>query len=228
MDSEPLVLFEGVAPATRQAFLQNAVTHSVAAGTVLFEQGEVPNFQHVLLSGSVHLFGQSAEHREVLIETLAAPNLIVPAAVVTASPYLMQARAPEISRVLLIHAEVFRTAVGKDPALAQMVMMSLAGQFRRLVRQIKNLKLRSATQRVSCYILALAKRQGMAKRITLPYGKHLIASELGITRESFSRALSALQETSIRVEGEMIHIRDFGRLAADAMPDPLIDDDLGP
>ncbi|WP_366511215.1 helix-turn-helix domain-containing protein [Mesorhizobium sp.] len=61
-----------------------------------------------------------------------------------------------------------------------------------MVRQIKNLKLRSSTQRVGCYALALSKRQGTPDRVVLPYEKMLIASELGIVRESFSRALSHL------------------------------------
>lgn len=36
--------------------------------------------------------------------------------------------------------------------------------------------------------------------------------------------LAALQDTSIDVEGDTVHIRDPLRLAADSMPDPLIDD----
>ena len=61
----------------------------------MFEQGDVPNFQLVVVSGSVHLFGQSSEKREVLIEAVEAPDLIIPAAVMTGSPYLMQARVPK-------------------------------------------------------------------------------------------------------------------------------------
>ena len=199
---DALPFFRGLSAPSRANLLQNSVLHGVAAGTVLFEQGEMPNFQHVVVSGSAHLFGRSTEGREVLIEAVEAPDLIIPAAVVTRAPYLMQARVPEPSRFLLIHAVAFRAAVESEPALAQAVIGSLAGQFRRMVRQIKNLKLRSSNQRVGCYILALSKRQGTPDRADLPYEKNLIASELGITRESFSRALSALQRTGIAVEGE--------------------------
>jgi CRP/FNR family transcriptional activator FtrB len=103
------------------------------------------------------------------------------------------------------------------------VIVSLSGQFRRLVRQIKNLKLRSSVQRVGCYILALSRHQGTPDRVVLPYEKNLIASKLGITRESFSRALSVLQGEGIAVHGETIAILDPVRLAAASRPDPLID-----
>ena len=220
---EALPLFRGLSAPSRANLLRNSVLHGVAAGTVLFEQGEVPNFQHVVVSGSAHLFGRSTEGREVLIEAVEAPDLIIPAAVVTGEPYLMQARVPEPSRFLLIHAGAFRAAMKSELALAQEVIGSLAGQFRRMVRQIKNLKLGSSTQRVGCYILTLSKRQGTPDRAILPYEKNLIASELGITRESFSRALSALRRSGLTVQGETIVILDPSCLAAECMPDPLID-----
>jgi len=92
-----------------------------------------------------------------------------------------------------------------------------------MVRQIKNLKLRTSTQRVGCYLLALSKRQGTPDRAVLPFEKTLIASELGITRESFSRALSSLGRAGIRVDGQTIAILDARRLADECTPDPLID-----
>ena len=92
-----------------------------------------------------------------------------------------------------------------------------------MVRQIKSLKLRSATERVGCYLLALSRHQGTPDRAILPYGKSLVASELGMTRESFSRALSALQGAGIAVHDKTIAILDPTRLAAECRPDPLID-----
>jgi len=211
--------------AGRKRLLQHAVTHSLAAGTVLFEQGSVPTFQHMVLAGSVHLFGRSNDGREVLIEIVRPGDLVIPAAVVTSSPYLMQARVLEPSRLLLIEADAFRAALQVEPVLAQAMIASLAGQFRRMVRQIKNLKLRSSTQRVGSYILALSREQESSNRVVLPYEKNLIASELGMTRESFSRALSALQNDGIRVQDDTIFIVDAERLAVVVGVDPLIDAD---
>jgi CRP/FNR family transcriptional regulator, transcriptional activator FtrB len=221
---EDLPVLRALSASKRKELLRNAIQHSVAPGTVLFEQGEVPNFQLVVMSGAAQLFGRSAEGREVLIEVVRAPDLVIPAAVVTGAPYLMQARVPGPSRFLLIPASMFREAVAIDPALAQAVIGSLAQQFRRMVRQIKNLKLRPSIQRVGCYILALSARQGTPRQAILPYEKNLIASELGMTRESFSRALSSLEKSSIRVEGQTIVIADGARLAAECPLDPLIDE----
>lgn len=220
-----VALIDSLPPGTRKRLLEHAVIHSVGAGTVLFEQGSVPTFQHVVLKGSAHLFGRSNEGREVLIEVVRPGDLVIPAAVVTNSPYLMQARILEPSRFLLIEAHAFRAAVEAEPALAQAIIASLAGQFRRMVRQIKNLKLRSSTQRVGSYILALSREQKNAERVTLPFEKNVIASELGMTRESFSRTLSALRNDGIRVQGDTVRIIDAKRLARVSGIDTLTDAD---
>lgn len=223
-DLHALPVFRDLPAEQREALLGSAIQHSVAAGTVLFEQGEMPTFQIVLVSGSLQLFSRADEGREVLMEVVHAPDLIIPAAVVTGAPYLMQARVPEASRFLLIQATAFRDAVAEDPRLAHAVIESLALQFRRMVRQIKNLKLRSSVERVGCYILALSRRQGSPGEAVLPYEKSLVASELGITRESFSRALSSFDRAGIiRVEGPRILVLDEARVIAQCKPDPLID-----
>ncbi|SCM76423.1 Transcriptional regulator, Crp/Fnr family [uncultured Pleomorphomonas sp.] len=198
--------------------------HTVPAGTVLFEQGDTPNFQIVVMSGSVQLFGRSTSGREVLVEVVSPPDLIIPAAVVTGAPYLMRARVPEPSTFLLIQARTFRDLVASDLSLANSLIGSLSTQFRRMVRQIKNLKLRSAVQRIGCYLLTLSERQGTPEKAVLPYEKNLIASELGITRESFSRVLASLEKHGIRIDGQTIWIDDAERLAKECVPDPLIDD----
>jgi CRP/FNR family transcriptional activator FtrB len=227
IDSNPdladLPLLAALSPTSRADLLRQAVVHAVTPGTLLFEQGEIPNFQIIVLTGSVHLLGRSSAGHEVLIEVVEPPDLIIPAAILTKSPYLMRARIPEPSRLLMIQANAFRAAVVREPSLALEVIGDLAGQLRRMVRQIKNLKLRSVKERVGCYLLGLARRQGTPHRVQLPYGKSLIASELGMTRESLSRTLSALQSDGITVEGDTILIDDPVRLAAACCLDPLID-----
>lgn len=207
----------------RARLLAKSVKHRVRQGTILFDQGEKPTFQQFLLEGCIHLYGRSIDSREVLIEVVEAPDLIVPAAVLTNTPYLVQARVVEESALLLIQASAFRSAVLSEPSLAVALLGCLSGQFRRLVRQVKNLKLRSAVQRVGCHLLVLATKQGTPERVILPYEKNVIASQLGITRESFSRALAELQKIGIEVQGETIRITNPRRLAELCLPDPLID-----
>jgi CRP/FNR family transcriptional activator FtrB len=218
-----LPLFSGLSEKGLRCLDDASVIQHAARGLVLLEQGARPNFQAVVIEGAVHLLGRSAQGREMVIDVVEPPDPLLPAAVVSGAPYLMQAQCIEDVRVLMIKADVFRRLVAGEPALALALIGVLSDQFRAMVRQIKTLKLRPGPQRVAAYLLALSRRQGNGTHVTLPYEKGLIASQLGMTRESFSRILATLQQDIIDMTGQAIRIRDRGALEALSAPDPLID-----
>jgi len=214
---------EALVVLTRGALLQR-----FPAGTRLFEMGEHPDFLHVLLEGSVQLSAEDAGRRNVVIEIVTPPDCFILAAALTDTPYLMHATVLEPARLLLLPAEALRAEIAARPQLALTLLASLAGQFRRMVRQVKNLKLRTTVQRLGCYLLSLAGEFGAeapstATTVQLPYDKHLIASQLGMTRESLSRALAALREVGVRTRGDQVFLDDPAALAAFCRPDALID-----
>lgn len=218
-----LPMFSGMSDVGLADLASASVVQEAARGLVLFEQGAAPNFQAVVLRGAVHLLGRSVEGQEMVIDIVEAPGLLLPAAVVSGAPYLTRARCIEDVRVLMIKADVFRGLLTSEPPLALAIVGCLADQFRSMVRQIKTLKLRPGPQRVAAYLLTLSRRQAERNDVVLPYEKGLIASQLGMTRESFSRILASFQRNIIRMNGQTVHIRDREALLELSAPDPLID-----
>lgn len=194
-------------------------------GTLLFNEGEQADFLMVLLEGGVELFARDQDGNEAVVDILFPVDSFILAAALTGAPYLMSARTLVPSRILLLETGAFRRAVAADPDLSTPVMAELAQHFRRLVRQIKDLKLRTGVQRLGCYVLALA---GEAGEVTLPFDKRTLASRLGMTAENLSRAFSALRDHGLAVQGGRLIIQDRDRLVAFSRPAPLIDADEGP
>jgi CRP/FNR family transcriptional activator FtrB len=207
---------------TLDALAAEAMLHRMPAGSLVFEQAEIPAFAQFLLAGSIELLGVRNQV-ETLVELLQPIDLIIPAAVIGGQPYLMRARVYEEAYFLLIRAEAFRQAMVLDHALCRAVLGCLAAQFRRQVRIAKNLKLRSAEERVGCYLVALLGQDDRVTTIKLPIEKHLIASQLGMTRETFSRALSGMPKFGMRAVGEVLHVHDAAAARARFVLDPLID-----
>jgi CRP/FNR family transcriptional activator FtrB len=207
---------------TLDALAAEAVLHRMPAGSLVFEQAETPTFAQFLLAGSIELLGVR-DQVETLLELLQPVDLIIPAAVIGGQPYLMRARVYEEAHLLLIRVEAFRQAMASDHTLCRTVLGCLVAQFRRQIRVAKKLKLRSADERVGCYLVALLHHDDGATTIRLPIEKHLIASQLGMTRETFSRALSRMAKFGIRVVGEALHIDDAAAARARFVLDPLID-----
>ena len=172
-----------------------AVLHRMPPGSMLFEQAETPAFLLCVVSGSVELFGVRGSD-ETLIELVGPGDLLLPAAVLNRQPY---------------------------HALCLAVLACEAAHFRRQVKSAKNIKLRSAEERVGCYFLKIAEQVLPAASFKLTLEKRLIASQLGMTRETFSRTLAGIGQHGLQVEGDTIHIINIDAARARFQLDPLID-----
>lgn len=201
---------------------KQAVLHRMPAGSTLFEQAETPAFALLLVSGNVELL--AVRGTEVtLVELVRAPDLLLPAAVLNNQPYLLRARVLDDARLVMIQAEAFREAVASAPDLCLAVLACQAAQFRRQIKHAKNLQLRSAEERVGCYLLKLLDDAPPSGPVRLPLEKRLIASQLGITRETFSRTLAAVAKHGLRVDGDVVRLEDIAAARARFQLDPLID-----
>jgi len=211
-----------VAESTLDMLAGHAVLHRSPAGSMLFEQAETPTFALILVAGSVELLGVRGKD-ETRIERVYPIDLLLPAAVLTRQPYLLRARVLDEAHLLMIQAAAFRQAVTEDHALCLAVLACQAAQFRRQVKQAKNVRLRSAEERVGCYLLRLHETAPPAVSARLPLNKRQIAAELGMTRETFSRTLGALARHGLRIDGEFVIVDDPVAAHARFSLDPLID-----
>ena len=208
--------------ATLDQLAEFAVLHRMPPGSTLFEQAEMPAFAHLLASGSVALLGVSGS-AETLIELVRPIDLLLPAAVLNRQPYLARARVLEDAQLVLIQAEAFRDAVATDHALCLAVLGCQTAHFRRQIKLAKNLKLRSAEERVGCYLLNLVQEATPNATVRLPMEKRLIAWQLGMTRETFSRILGAMERYGLRVAGETVVVADAAPFRERFHLDPQID-----
>jgi hypothetical protein len=91
----------------------------------------------------------------------------------------------------------------------------LAQENRSLMRQIGQLKRRTVAERLAGYLLTLAREQGQAREVTLPFEKGLLASHLGTTPEHLSRAFATLRRYAVSTRHRrVVQIEDPDALAA--------------
>ncbi len=221
-----LPLFRDMLASTFSELMHGAVSRSVAQGVELIRQGDPAQYLHVVLEGSVELYG-SWQGRSCTMAVINPVGSFILAACIKDAPYLNSARSLMPSRILVVPASDLRATFRRDAEFAVSVIDELAGAYRSVMRHAKGLKLRAARERVAAYLL----QQSFGKiyisngreRFTLSVEKRLIASYLGMTPESFSRALRSLEEFGVEVQGQKITLTDAVKLAAFAPPDFLID-----
>ncbi|MDP1964472.1 MAG: helix-turn-helix domain-containing protein, partial [Reyranella sp.] len=128
------------------------------------------------------------------------------------APYLLTARLLGEGRILMWPAPAFRAQVRATGPLAYGAVLLLSGYWRTLVGQIKDLKLLSAIERLSAFLLALAPRDTGPVTVILPGGRRLVAGRLGVTPQSLSRAFAALRPLGVSGGGREVVIADPARL----------------
>lgn len=200
---------------TYSAFVQN-----LPAGAVLFQQGDQPEFLYILLAGRVVLSGRSAADDEAVIEFFRRGEIFIAPAVILDLPYLMSTRVLHDARILMIPAEHFRDVLARESALNAVLVKELSRHWRLLVRQIKDLKLRTAPQRLAAYLLDLSGGRGGT--VELPEERRLLAGRLGMTPESLSRAFALLKAKGVSGRGKSVSVADAGYLRRYCMFDETL------
>ncbi len=198
---------EAVEHITRGCFVQG-----LPKGAVLFSEGDKPEFCHVILTGRVGLFTGVGAGRDVAVEFFGPGDIFIAPAVILDVPYLMSAKLAMDSRILMVPAETFRRHLRQQPDFAFTYLQQLSQHWRLLVEQIKDLKLKSAPQRVAAYLIDGSKQKTGPATINLREERKLLAGRLGMTPESLSRSLARLRPLGVTSRGRQVLISDIDQL----------------
>ncbi|SRR6266508_2561485 len=207
-----LPLFAEVEDGHFDALVGAALLERFPPRAILAEEGKQADFLHVLLDGSVELFGEMDEQQTTITVLRPVTAFILPA-VVAGLPCLASARTINPAHILMIQADAVRSVFGADPAFARAIVCELSRSFRRLLGNLKNHKLRTSTERLADWLLRANAQLGERGRFTLPFDKRTLASRLGMTPENLSRNLKALSGCGVVIHGRDVTLNDPAGLA---------------
>ncbi len=189
-------------------------------GVEICRQGGMADRLFIVMTGQLAGFTTAAGGMTAVVEVIQAGGTLGLATVLARLPWLMGVRTVERSRLLSIDAEGLLALVEQEPTLVTALLRAEANEFRALVRQVCDLKLRTTAQRLGCYLLSLsAERHGNTTAMRLPFDKRLLAARLGCRQENLSRAFAALRDFGVETHGARVILHDIAGLKAYAEPD---------
>ncbi len=168
---------------------------------------------YAVLSGRVRIYQASAAGKEITLHAPGPGEVFAEAAVFQGGRYPAAAQTLEASELLFIERVRLRALLAEDPELALAMLGLMAQRLRFLVNKIETLTLKEAPARLASHLLLLAAAQrgvdaatfaelaaaleadaatSLTVTLTLPKG-HL-ATLLGATPETLSRALRSLAD----------------------------------
>ena len=208
---QALPLFGGLTVDGLKALLDDSAVQVHGKRKTLFLQGDPAEHFFVVLTGWVKLYRLRPDGAEVVVEVFGPGESFAEGAMHMSEGYPVSAEMVEDGRLLAVPTEAFGARVREDPDLAIGMLASMAVRLKAFVNRIEKAETQTAAQRVADFLLKFGRPAGPdAARavVQLPYDKQLIANRLGMKPETFSRALSALRDQGVQVDGARVEIRN--------------------
>ncbi|MCH2546506.1 MAG: Crp/Fnr family transcriptional regulator [Alphaproteobacteria bacterium] len=214
---ESSTLLKGLPAHLQDELLQASTLRKLENGKLLFLHGDKAEYYYVIIRGAVKIFRQNVEGKESVLSICRAGESFAEQAIMGNARHFHSAQVVEKgTAVLEVPASCLRHISKESPQLALKMVVSLSNQMHGIERLLESTLVKSAAERVACYILQIctptnANNKGYAK---LPYYKSIIASSLNMNAETFSRALHSLKDLGVTVEGLHVHVENVENLQA--------------
>ena len=180
-------------------------------GESLFLHGDNTEYFYIISSGWIKLFRDTFDGQEAFLG-LATTGDIIGEINFDKKSHSFSTKAINETELLLLPYEVLKENICNNSNLALKTIKALNSTIALLELQLEHASTMNASQRIGCFILRLCANLQDKTKVILPYDKTLIASYLGMKRETFSRALSQLQSVGITVEGHVLFINSIEEL----------------
>lgn len=183
----------------------------------LFRSGEPAQGFYGVAKGKVLLGFPERPDGETIGKALAVINegeMFCDAIAFLHSPYPVNAQAGAATDIVLIEREAIIGLIATDEDFALRMFGHVSRAMEKLVYEVRDLKLSSASKRVACFLLHYApKVASKSYEFTLPVQKQVVAERLNMSPAHFSRALRQLEQAAvIEVRGRNIGVLDALRL----------------
>ncbi len=176
------------APLTQTIHLMGAVM-SHLRNSEIFGEGEPADFLYKVMSGCVRTYKTLSDGRRQI------SGFYLPGEVFGLSfddEHTVSAEAIAESKVLVIKRSAVDSLAGRDPVIAH-ELFALTGRELRRAQDRVMLLIKSAQERVAGFLLEMAERLSADDAVELPMSRQDIGDYLGLSIETVSRTLTALE-----------------------------------
>jgi CRP-like cAMP-binding protein len=206
-----LPFFKGLDTGLLSKLAEHSYLKHYEKGQLLFLHGDVTKYFYIISSGWLKLFRDTLDGQEAFLG-LATTGDLIGEIDFNKKLHLFSAKAVNETELLLLPQDILKESIEDNGALALKVIKALNSTISLLELQLEHASTMNAAQRIGCFILRLFDSQQEKIKITLPYDKTLIASYLGMKRETFSRGLHDLKLVGVTVDGHILSVDNIQEL----------------
>ena len=200
-------------------------------GEHLFSAGDEARRFYLVTQGKMKLYRLSLAGNEKVIEIIRPGHTFAEALMFMEKPtYPVSAAAIGKAKLLAFENQAFLGLLRESVDTCFRLMGDMSLRLRRLIKEIDDLTLQSATGRVAGYLCGQVMFKGIDRvEFDLEAPKGVLASRLSVKPETFSRILHNFSNQGlVRVKGGHIEILNADGLRAQAESAGICGGSLGP
>lgn len=194
-------------------------THRLAAGSLLFHQGEEGDALYGVAEGLIRIWVSGDSGKELTLQLLEPGDVFGEIALLDGLPRSASAEAIEDSLLVVVRREAFLPLLEAESGLARHVIELICERLRDSTNRASEFAFLGLATRLARKLQQLAIAHGHDEpdgsvRIALKLSQGELAQMLGVTREAVNKQLKLwTQENLVKHELGQIVIRDRRRLA---------------
>lgn len=207
-------LFEGLEDQTVETVLSAGHVVKSGAQHLLFLHNDPAETCYLVQSGEVKLFRENKDGEEVILDIATNAQIIGETAIFHDDLHDYSAETLHESELIAFPTKIIKKLVQDNEQFSQNMLRHMAAKGRGKDKEIETRALLEAPQRIGCFLLGIGggKTEGGVS-LTLPYEKAVVAKQLGMRPETFSRALSKLKDDlGLTIKGTEITVPDMSAL----------------
>lgn len=203
-------LFTALDDRALQRLAAVAFTRRFAPNQILFVGGEPSEHLYVVRSGLLRVLTTSPHGEQLVLSTVGAGETIGELSLLDRQPRSADVVAAELSELIAVPARVARSVLESDPRAVLAAARELAAQVRRLTGTTGDLVFLDLPRRVAKLLLSRGAMRPDGKTVAdLGASQSVVAAQLGVSRQSFNKALSGLARHAwIELSGRSVVLRD--------------------
>lgn len=191
---EHVPIFSSLSREERLEIAEIASSRSYEKGETIYRAGDGGGTLFVLYTGRAKLFRLHTNGKEQVLRVVQPGEFIGELSLFSSLPLTDNAQVLEATTMCVLQGERLKALMVKYPSIAFKVMDVLSRRLEKAENRIEAISLGSVTKRVAEALLELSADK---KEILLPMTKGDLASQLGMSQETLSRKLTALQEEGL-------------------------------
>jgi CRP-like cAMP-binding protein len=208
-----LPLFQQVSRPHLAELVRHARTLYFRRGQNVAQRGERLPGLFAVAYGMVKLRLRGASGAERVLRLVGPSQTFGEVVLFLQRPVPVDAVAVVDTQLVLLPAAPLLELMDRDTHFVRSLVASLCQRVHALVSDFEATTMHGAAERLAAYLESLAE-SAEATSVTLPAAKKLIAARLGMTKETFSRALRELTQAGlVSVAGRRVALLDRARLA---------------